>query len=107
MVKAKKHAAVPLLERVEAVLRNPAIYELADRIPGTPRETGGRPRHFPPFMWIVFEVMISVFGSARQAEAEVLHQVVWDFVRRIVEELFTGDPSKWIPEEPIPRHDDR
>lgn len=104
MVKPKKHAAVPLLERVEAVLRNPAVYELADRIPEQPRETGGRPRHFPPFMWIFFEAMISVFGSARQAEAELSHHVVWDFVRRVVEELFPGDPSKLLPEQPIRRH---
>jgi hypothetical protein len=35
---------IPSLERVEAILENPAIYQLAGLIPGQASVHGGRPR---------------------------------------------------------------
>lgn len=95
---------VPVLERVEAILRNPAIYELATLIPEPDRSSGGRRRHYPVFMWIVYEALLSVYDSARQVEAELAHPVVWDFVRCLVRERFPKDPSQWLPETPMRRH---
>jgi hypothetical protein len=95
---------VPILERVEAILRNPAIYELAQLIPEPDRSRGGRRRHYPVFMWIVYEALLSVYESARQVEAEFAHPVVWQFVRRLVRERFPKDPSQWLPDAPMRRH---
>ena len=65
---------VAALDRVEAILRNTAIYELAGLIPQPPRERGGRGRDYPDFMYLVFEALISVYASARQVEGGALPQ---------------------------------
>ena len=72
------------VDRVEAILGNPSIYELAALVPEPDRTRGGRRRHYPVFMWIVYEALLSVYESARQVEAELAHPVVWAFVRRLV-----------------------
>ena len=95
---------VSVLERVEAILRNPAVYELAALVPEPDRSRGGRRRQYPVFMWIVYEALLSVYESARQVEAELAHPVVWAFVRRLVREQFAQDPSRWLPERPMRRH---
>ncbi len=95
---------VSALERVEAILTNPATYRLAERIPEFDGSRGGRRRHYPTYMWIVFEALISVFGSARQVEAELAHPLVWQLARRLVREQFSKDPSQWLPEKPMRRH---
>ena len=46
------------VEKVEAILYNPAIYELASAIPGPART--GRPRDYPAFMILVFNSLLSV-----------------------------------------------
>ena len=54
---------VAALDRVEAILRNPEIYDLAGLIPQPSREKGGRGRDFPDFMCLVFEALVSVYSS--------------------------------------------
>jgi len=54
------------LEKVEAVLRNPAVFALADLIPEASTEAGGRPRSYPNFMVFVYGALCSVWRSARQ-----------------------------------------
>lgn len=95
---------VSALERVEAILRNPAVYELGELIPEADRSRGGRGRHYPAFMWIVYEALVSVYESARQVEAELSHPLVWDLVRRNVRERFPKNPSQWLPDTPMRRH---
>src|SRR2546422_8339028 len=95
---------VAALDRVEAILRNPAIYELAGLIPQPPREKGGRGRDYPDFMYLVFEALISVYSSARQVEAELSHKVVWKLMRRTVKKMFPDDESMRLPSRPMRRH---
>ena len=85
-------SGVSALERVEAILGNPAVYELAALVPQPDRTRGGRRRHYPVFMWLVYEALLSVYESARQVEAELAHPIVWDFVRRLVRKRFPEDP---------------
>jgi hypothetical protein len=92
------------LTKVEAIFSNPALYELAERVPDADRSRGGRPRTYPAFMWLAFEALISVFESARQAEAELAHPVVWNLVRSIVAGRFPDDPAMQIPKEPMRRY---
>jgi len=63
------------LERIEAILRNEAVYELAELIPLPPKEHGGRQRDYPDFMLLVFDALLGVYRSGRQVEAELSHPV--------------------------------
>src|SRR5438874_9903151 len=78
----RRHTPVPALERVEAIVANPAIYELAALIPDADRTHGGRRRAYPEHMWLIYEALISVYGSARQVEAELSHPLVWTFLAK-------------------------
>jgi hypothetical protein len=93
---------VSALERLDAILCNPATYELALVIPEVDRRRGGRPRHYPAYMLLVFEALISIYGSARQVGAELSHPVVWNHACALVRERFCGQLH--LPPEPIRRH---
>jgi hypothetical protein len=95
---------VPDLERVEAIINNDAIYTLAEIIPDTDTTRGGRQRHYPTYMWIVYEALISVYGSARKVDAELSHPVVWDFLRNAMRARFAHRPDQWLPPTPMRRH---
>ena len=97
-------SGVSALERVEAILRNEALYELAERIPRPSGEQGGRPRHYPDYMLLVYDALLSVYRSGRQVEAELSHSVTWRFMRRLVKRLFPDDPSRHLPRRPMRRH---
>lgn len=94
---------VAALDRVEAILRNPAVYHLAGAIPHA-RSTTGRPRDYPPFMHLVFDALISVYGSARQVEAELGTREVWKSMRRTLKKVFPHDPTMRLPSRPMRRH---
>jgi hypothetical protein len=96
----RRREGLALLERVEAVLRNEALYAMAEAIPTTDPSRGGRPRKFPCFMVLAFEALISVYGSARQVAAELSHPEIWAFVRRIAAEETGQD----LPAQPMARH---
>lgn len=95
---------VSSLDRVEAIVRNPALYELAKLVPQ--REPGevGRPRDFPDYMLLLFDALISVYGSARKVEAELSHRHVWHFIRRLVKKVHKGDQSMWLPPQRYKRY---
>jgi hypothetical protein len=95
---------VAALERVEAILRNPATYALAEAIPEFDPSRGGRPRHYPTYMWIVYEALLSVYESARQVEAELSHPLVWSLARRCARHQFPNEPTMWLPSPPMRRH---
>ena len=90
------------LDKIEALLRNPALYELADVIPE--QDGTGRPRVYPSFMVLLFDALVSVYRSARQVEAELAHPLVWGFIRRIITEHFPDDPNMQLPKRPMRRH---
>jgi hypothetical protein len=96
--------SVAALDRVDAILENRAIYELAALVPDADRTRGGRQRLYPTYAWLLFEALLSVYGSARQVEAELSHPLVWNFCRDKVRDRFPTDPSRWLPEPPIRRH---
>ncbi len=95
---------ISALAKVEAVVRNPAVYALAELIPEASRERGGRTRCYPAFAVIIYEALISVYGSARQVEAELSHPVIWRLIRKTVEEMFPTDESMRLPRRPMRRH---
>src|SRR5438105_12376523 len=95
---------VPLLERIEAILRNPALYRLASEIPQPDPALGGRPRTDPAFTWVLFEALLSVYGSARQVEEELSHPLIWNFICTLIKGQFPDDASMHLPPEPMRRH---
>jgi hypothetical protein len=49
-------------------------------------------------MWLAFEALVSVYGSARQVEAELSHPLVWRLIRHIVVERFPDHPAMHFAE---------
>jgi len=92
------------LEKIEALLANPAIYELADLIPTADPTRGGRPRHYPSWMLILWEALLSVFVSARQVEAELAHPLVWQLIRHHSRRHNPHRPDRHLPTQPMRRH---
>ena len=94
------HLGISALERIEAILASPEIHALAAVVPTPPRDRGGRPRHYPAFMIIVYEALISVFGSARQVEAELAHPTMWRWIREACQSSTGHD----LPATPMRRY---
>lgn len=92
------------LEKVEAILANPAIYQLGELIPAPDPLKGGRPRDYPGWTLIFWEALLSVFGSSRQVEAELAHRLVWRLVRRTVRRQNPDRPDLHLPARPMRRH---
>jgi hypothetical protein len=88
---------VSSLDKLEAVIRNEAVYELAKCIPDREPGDAGRPREFPTYMPFIFEGLVSVYGSARKVEAELAHRYVWKMVRRLVKKVFPNNPEMHLP----------
>src|SRR5688572_14228148 len=92
------------LERLEALVANLALYELADAVPKPDPSTGGRPRQYPVFMWLLFDALLSVYGSGRKVEAELAHPTVWQRLRRHVRDAQPDRPDLWLADRPMRRH---
>ena len=91
-------------DRIDALLANPELYELADAVPDADPRAGGRPRHYPAYMWLLFDALLSVYGSARRVEAELAHPIVWGHLRQLIRTRFPDDPEHWLPAQPMRRH---
>ena len=53
-----RSVGVSTLERLEALVANDELFALADAVPEPDPSAGGRPRMFPPFMWICFPLLL-------------------------------------------------
>ena len=95
---------VAALERLEALVACDELFALADAIPEPDRSRGGRPRQYPVYMWVLFDALLSVYGSARRVEAELNHPVVWTHLRHLIARRFPDDPQRHLSEVPIQRH---
>ena len=97
------HRGVSTFERIEALVACDELYDLADAVPTTDPTVGGRPRHYPTYMWILYDALVSVWGSARRVEAELGHRVTWGTLRTLIRTRFPDDPGRWLPEQPMRR----
>ena len=95
---------VSALERLEALVANDELYALADAVPAPDPVLGGRPRMYPVFMWLLFDALLSVYGSARKVEAELAHPIIWNHLRGLVRLRFPESPERWVPAIPMRRH---
>jgi hypothetical protein len=92
------------LERIDALLHNPAVYAIADAVPVHDSRLGGRPRTYPTFMWVVYDALLSIYQSARKVEAELADPTVWRRMRSTIRTLFPHDPDRWLPETSMRRY---
>jgi len=95
---------VSTFDRLGALVAIPELYALADAVPEADPSAGGRPRHYPTYMWVLFDALISVYGSARRVEVELAHPIVWAHLRHLVQQQFPDEPTRWLPAEPMRRH---
>ena len=91
-------------EALEALVANPAIYEIAARIPEHEPGSGGRPRMYPNFVYIVYLAMISQGTSARKVATALGGERTWRWFQELVSARFPHDPAMHLPDEPIQRH---
>lgn len=99
-----RSGGVAALERLEALVANPALYELAGLVPEQDRSIGGRRRLYPVYMWVLYDALLSVYGSARQVEVELAHPLVWRHLCSLIRHRFPNDQTRWLPETPMRRH---
>ncbi len=95
---------VSALERLEALVANPELYALADAVDVPDPADGGRRRDFPVFMWVLYDALVTVYGSARKVEAELAHPIVWNHLRQLIADQFPDEPDRWVGERPMRRH---
>lgn len=95
---------VSAFERLESLVANPELYALADAVEVPDPTDGGRRRDYPVFMWLLFDALVSVYGSGRRVEAELAHPIVWNHLRDLIRTRFPDDETKWLPPRPMRRH---
>jgi hypothetical protein len=101
---ARRSVGFSALERLEALVANDALFELAEIVPEPDPSRGGRPRDYPVYMWLLFDALLSVYGSGRRVEAELGHAVVWGRLRSLIREELPTRPDLWLPDRPMRRH---
>ena len=99
-----RKVGISALERVEALLANSALYEFGDLVPDQRPGNAGRRRHYPPYMWVLFDALLSVYGSGRRVESELAHPLLWRRLSELIRDRFPADTSKWLPDAPMRRH---
>lgn len=72
-------------------------------VPDPDPSVGGRPRQYPVYMWLLYDALLSVYGSARRVGVELAHPLVWNHLSGLVRQRFPHEPDMWLPEAPIRR----
>lgn len=92
---------------VKALLDDGFLWEAAARLDALAAETadptrGGRPRRYPLVCALIWDALVSVFGSARQVEVELAcaDSAWWDLMRRAA----VRNAGILLPKDPMRRH---
>lgn len=97
--KRQEQHGVSRIEYVNALLDNPALYQVADLIEGPDPSRGGRPRKYPDWVILFFDCLADVVGSARGAATELAGEDghLWNHVRQKVEQRFPDRADLHLP----------
>ncbi|WP_409471467.1 hypothetical protein [Streptomyces sp. HC307] len=97
--------SLPELERLELLVSNPDLYDVADQVfPGrTPGARGRRPA-YPPFIYLIVLASISIFETAEMACANFQHEHMWKTVREGVRQHRGDTTADSLPETGPQRH---
>jgi hypothetical protein len=55
-------------------------------------------------MSVVFDALLSVYGSARRIEVELAHPIIWNHIRTTIRQRFPDDPDRQLPAQPMKRY---
>ena len=103
VVRRKDDLGVDADTLLEAVLRDPATYALAEVLPAPDLALGGRPRAYPLWLWLVLNAYADACGSVRQAFTNLQNPHRWATVRSIAAEALAGAPDAVLPASPPDR----
>jgi len=84
--------------QLRAVLDNDATWIIGEAFPQQDPRMGGRPRHYPTWVFAVFDAMVTIHTSARKAATEMADN--WDFICEAGRRRYPDDPSRWAPSTP-------
>ncbi|MFC5027869.1 hypothetical protein ACQFX6_17390 [Streptomyces sp. DSM 41987] len=97
--------SLPELERLEFLVANPDLYEVAEQVfpTRTPGTRGRRPA-YPPFIYLILLASVSIFETAEMACANLQHEHMWKTVREAVREHCGDAAADDLPETGPQRH---
>ena len=89
-------------EKLHFVLANELLWRLGETAPRREDGTPGAPRHYPEWVWILFDTCVSLNLSARKAAAELRGH--WPTVVAASKARYPGQPDMWAPAAAPKRH---
>lgn len=99
MTSPNGHTTMSQRQASRALVRNPAIYEIAAQLPPE-KGCSGPARYHPNHAYVLFCGLLSVFSSAVRT-AEALRDGVWDDLRDEAMRAWPDDQKRWLPAKPI------
>ncbi|MFE2844794.1 hypothetical protein ACFXKS_14710 [Streptomyces scopuliridis] len=79
--KAPEAPSICDLTRLEYVVANPALYEVAATVfPPKIRKGPGRPARYPPYIYLIYLICIAIYDSSRRTDATLRHPDTWKAV---------------------------
>lgn len=99
---ARPEHGLPKGFQLRAVLDNDATWLIGEAFPQQDPRMGGRPRHYPTWVFAVFGAMVTIHTSARKAATEMADN--WDLICEAGRQRYPADPARWAPPDPVRRH---
>lgn len=97
-------ARFPRRQRIRNVLDDPEVWACGEAVPVPPRHLGGASRHYPGWMWVVFDTLVHDFGSAVEVAREMTDPDYWGMLQRAAKARYPEDESKWLSDKPMKLH---
>jgi hypothetical protein len=98
---ARPEHGLPKGLQLRAVLANEAVWVIGEAFPQQDPQMGGRPRHYPTWVFALFVAMITIHTSARKAATEMTDY--WREIQQAARARYPDDPTKWARDEPVHR----
>lgn len=89
-------------QKLRFVLGNELLWMLGEQAPAKQLGTPGASRHYPEWVWYLFDASISIYLSARKVTAELAWD--WDVVVAASKARYPDSPEMWAPPKPPKRH---
>ncbi|MEH6373830.1 hypothetical protein V7793_05665 [Streptomyces sp. KLMMK] len=97
--RAREEDQRPLPQRIADCAAFPDLYALARVLDtASPRRRGGRPAHYPPYVYLLFLAVRGVYGSARTTAGHLQHPTVWNEIKKGVAQHLGTDEAARLPE---------
>lgn len=88
--------------KLRHVLANELLWQLGEAAPSREPGSPGAPRHYPEWVWFLFDASVSINLSARKAAAELAS--AWPEVIAASKSRYPDQPELWAPRVAPARH---